>query len=155
MVTRSARTGPAAGNGQAPHVPWRMPFTRYRSATAAMTMAVGAATLVLAGCGSSTSGGPRGTSSASTSAAVKVIDIKYRHGQITPPPSKIRVPTGTSVVILVTTDVPEEVRNGYNDKLEQVPAGGTAFFQFTATRPGVYEERLPQLNKVLMQLQVG
>ena len=132
-----------------------MTFARSRSAAVVLTVAAGAGALVLAGCGSSSTGGAGSGSSASTSSAVKVIDIRYSHGQITPAPGKIEVAIGTRVQINVTSDVPEEVHNHYDDKLAEVAAGGTAVFTFTATQPGVYEVELHHANKVLMQLQVG
>jgi uncharacterized cupredoxin-like copper-binding protein len=106
--------------------------------------------LLLTACSSGGSG------SASVSAApTKDIAITYKAGQIDPPPSKIQVPLGTHVHLTVTSDVAEEVHNHYDDKEVEVPAGGTATFDFVATNPGVYEVELHHADKVLTQLQVG
>lgn len=113
-----------------------------------------ALTLLLASCSSGGSGAGSASGSPST-AATKDIAITYKGGQIDPPPSKIQVAVGTHVHLTVTSDVAEEVHNHYNDKEVEVPAGGTATFDFVATTPGVYEVELHHADKVLMQLQVG
>lgn len=125
-----------------------------RPARLLLALGAGIAVVVLAGCGSSSSGGAA-TGSAAASAAVKDIAVTYKGGQIDPPPGKIAVPVGTHVHLTVTSDVAEEVHNHYNDKEVEVPAGGTATFDFVATEPGVYEVELHHADKVLMQLQVG
>jgi hypothetical protein len=89
------------------------------------------------------------------SASVKDISITYKGGQIDPTPGKVQVPVGTHVHLTVTSDVAEEVHNHYDDKEVEVPAGGTATFDFVATNPGVYEVELHHSDKVLVQLQVG
>ena len=125
-----------------------------RPARFVLALGAGIAVVALAGCGASSSGGTA-TGSAAASAAVKDIAITYKGGQIDPPPGKIAVPVGTHVHLTVTSDVAEEVHNHYNDKEVEVPAGGTATFDFVATEPGVYEVELHHADKVLMQLQVG
>ncbi len=125
-----------------------------RPARLLLALGAGVAVVVLAGCGSSSSGGAA-TGSAAASAAVKDIAITYQGGQIDPPPSKVAVPVGTHVHLTVTSDVADQVHNHYNDKEVEVPAGGTATFDFVATQPGVYEVELHHADKVLMQLQVG
>ncbi len=125
-----------------------------RPAGLLLALGAGVAAVVLAGCGSS-SGGGAATGSAPASAAVKDIAITFKGGQVDPPPSKIAVPVGTHVHLTVSSDVADEVHNHYNDKEVEVPAGGTATFDFVATEPGVYEVELHHADKVLMQLQVG
>jgi plastocyanin len=123
-------------------------------AAAALVLALG---LVLAGCSSASSGGAgsSGGTGSSAAAATKDIVITYKNGQIDPPPGKVQVPVGTHVHLTVTSDVAEEVHNHYDDKEVEVPAGGTATFDFVATNPGVYEVELHHADKVLTQLQVG
>jgi len=128
-----------------------MPLRRTPAVLAAAAVGLG---LLLAACSSSGSG-PAGGSGTTSAAATKDIAITYKAGQIDPPPSKIQVPVGTHVHITVTSDVAEEVHNHYDDKEVEVPAGGTATFDFVATDPGVYEVELHHADKVLMQLQVG
>ena len=132
-------------------------ITPGRRPGAALVAAAGVAlTLLLASCSSSGSGAASGTAGGSSSAAAtKDIAITYKGGQIDPPPSKIQVAVGTHVHLTVTSDVADEVHNHYNDKEVEVPAGGTATFDFVATTPGVYEVELHHADKVLMQLQVG
>jgi plastocyanin len=116
-----------------------------------------AAALVVAGCSSAGSTGttPSGSVGPVGSASVKDISITYKGGQIDPTPGKVQVPVGTHVHLTVTSDVAEEVHNHYDDKEVEVPAGGTATFDFVATNPGVYEVELHHADKVLVQLQVG
>jgi plastocyanin len=125
----------------------------------ALASAVLAAGLLLAGCGSSSSGGtgPSGAAGhgSSSAAATKDIAITYKDGQIDPPPGKVQVAVGTHVHLTVTSDVAEEVHNHYDGKEVEVPAGGTATFDFVATNPGVYEVELHHADKVLTQIQVG
>ena len=115
--------------------------------------------LLLAACSSSSSGGSAGASGpvggVGTGAPTQNIAITYKDGQIDPPPGKVQVAIGTHVHLTVTSDVAEEVHNHYDDKEVEVPAGGTATFDFVATDPGVYEVELHHADKVLMQLQVG
>jgi hypothetical protein len=132
---------------------------RHRRSVALASAAL-AAGLLLAGCGSSSSGGTGsgGTGSSGTgssAAATKDIAITYKDGQIDPPPGKVQVPVGTHVHLTVTSDVAEEVHNHYDGKEVEVPAGGTATFDFVATNPGVYEVELHHADKVLTQIQVG
>jgi plastocyanin len=126
---------------------------RRRTAVLLAALGLGIA-LVLTACGSSSSGGG-GSGASSSAAATKDIAITYKGGQIDPAPSKVQVPIGTHVHITVTSDVAEEVHNHYDDKEVEVPAGGTATFDFVASNPGVYEVELHHADKVLMQLQVG
>ena len=105
--------------------------------------------LLLAACSSS------GSVAASSGAPTKDIAITYTNGQIDPPAGKVQVAVGTHVHLTVTSDVAEEVHNHYDDDEVEVPAGGTATFDFVATNPGVYEVELHHADKVLMQLQVG
>jgi plastocyanin len=125
----------------------------------ALASAALATGLLLAGCGSSSSGGtgPSGTvgSGSPSAAATKDIAITYKDGQIDPAPGKVQVPVGTHVHLTVTSDVAEEVHNHYDGKEVEVPAGGTATFDFVATNPGVYEVELHHADKVLTQIQVG
>jgi plastocyanin len=108
------------------------------------------AAFVLVGCGSGSAGSP-----AASNGPTKDISITYQNGQINPPPSKVQVALGTRVHLTVTSDVAEQVHNHYDDHEVDIPAGGTATFNFVANQPGVYEVELHHANKVLMQLQVG
>ena len=142
----------ARRNAQVRHVPLLTVAAPLRRAAVLLAAAGVAVSLLLGACSSSGSGG---TSGSVTAAQTKDISITYKDGQIDPPPGKIAVPVGTHVHLTVTSDVAEEVHNHYNGKEVEVPAGGTATFDFVATEPGVYEVELHHADKVLMQLQVG
>jgi plastocyanin len=124
-------------------------IARRRQATLLAAAGVGAL-LLLTAC--SSGGSAAGTQSTATT---KDIAITYKDGQIDPPPGKVQVAVGTHVHLTVTSDVAEEVHNHYDDHGLEVPAGGTATFDFVATNPGVYEVELHHADKVLTQLQVG
>jgi heme/copper-type cytochrome/quinol oxidase subunit 2 len=122
---------------------------RARLAVAALPVA---AALVLAGCGSSASTGS--TSSAAASSAVQVITVKYAGGVITPPEGRVIVKLGNKVEIRVTSDVSEIVHNHFNNVEQDVAPGGTVVFDFTASKPGIYEVELHKSDKLLLELQV-
>jgi hypothetical protein len=124
---------------------------RTRRALLAVAVLPLAALLLLSGCGSSSgtgSGGPV------VSGGTQVITVSYAGGKISPPEHKVPVKAGTKVEIRVTSDVAEIVHNHYNNVEQDVAAGGTVVFDFTATNPGVYEVELHKSNKLLLQLEI-
>jgi ABC-type Fe3+-hydroxamate transport system substrate-binding protein len=122
---------------------------RARLALAALPVA---AALALVGCGSSASTGS--TASAVASSAVQVITVKYAGGVITPPEGRVIVKLGNKVEIRVTSDVSEIVHNHFNNVEQDVAPGGTVVFDFTASKPGIYEVELHKSDKLLLELQV-
>ena len=126
---------------------------RHRSPRGPAALATALAVAVLAGC-SSSSGGSGSTNPATSRPATADIAITYKNGTIDPEPNTVTLSAGTHVHLTVSSDVAEEVHNHYNDKEVEVPAGGTATFDFVVTEPGVYEVELHHANKVLVKLQV-
>lgn len=137
-------------------MPRRWP-ARARCVALALVVALG-----VAGCGSSpapaVSGSPTGAApgvgSGSPAAGVQVISVTYANGVITPPEGRVVVPLGHRVEIRVTSDVAEIVHNHFNNQEQDVAAGGTVTFDFTADKPGVYEVELHKSDKLLLELQV-
>jgi hypothetical protein len=127
-----------------------------RPAVLALAVTVVLAGPTLAGCAaSSASGGAGGTGSASSTGATKTITVAFKNGQVEPPPSRVDVPIGTHVHLVVTSDVAEEVHNHYDNQEKEIPAGGgTVTIDFVAEQPGVYEVELHHSNKLLLQLQI-
>jgi heme/copper-type cytochrome/quinol oxidase subunit 2 len=111
-----------------------------------------AAALVLFGCGSSGSPGSSGGTAAPS--AVQVITVSYAGGVITPPEGRVVVKLGNKVEIRVTSDVSEIVHNHFNNVEQDVAPGGTVVFDFTASKPGIYEVELHKSDKLLLELQV-
>lgn len=95
-----------------------------------------------------------GASSAATPAADQTIHLTYAHGKVTGDTGRVPVKVGSTVALVVTSDVADEVHlHGY-DKHVDVPKGGTATLVFTADKPGVFEAELEHLKFRLVQLQV-
>ena len=115
-----------------------------------------ASVLLLTGCGSSSStGAPGGSgSSGASSGQPQLITVAYAGGVISPPESKVPVTLGSKVQIKVTSDVAEIVHNHFNNQEQDVAAGGTVTFDFTADKPGVYDVELHKSDKRLLELQV-
>ena len=115
-----------------------------------------ASVLLLTGCGSSSStGAPGGSgSSGASSGQPQLITVAYAGGVISPPESKVPVTLGSKVQIKVTSDVAEIVHNHFNNQEQDVAAGGTVTFDFTADKPGVYDVELHKSDKLLLELQV-
>ena len=116
-----------------------------------------ASVLLLTGCGSSTSTGLLGASGASSGSASgqpQLITVSYAGGVISPPEGKVPAKLGSKVEIKVTSDVAETVHNHFNNQEQDVAAGDTVTFDFTADKPGVYEVELHKADKLLLELQV-
>lgn len=115
-----------------------------------------ASVLLLTGCGSSSStGAPSGgDSSGASSGQPQLITVAYAGGVISPPESKVPVKLGSKVEVKVTSDVAEIVHNHFNNQEQDVAAGDTVTFDFTADKPGVYEVELHKSDKLLLELQV-
>ncbi len=83
------------------------------------------------------------------------IDVAQSGGVVTPPPSRVEVPLGSAVVLRVGSDVADQIHvHGY--ELEQdVAAGGTTTFEFTADQSGLFEVETHETALLLLQLQVA
>jgi plastocyanin len=120
--------------------------------------------LALTACGSSSppsgtastaSAAPTSGATATASPAVdQTIAITYAGGKVSGVPGRVDVKLGSTVALVVTSDVADEVHfHGY-DKHAEVSAGGTATITFTASIPGVFEVELEKLGRRLVQLQI-
>jgi hypothetical protein len=104
--------------------------------------------------GATSSGASSAATSAATPAADQTIHLTYAHGKVTGDTGRVPVKVGSTVALVVTSDVADEVHlHGY-DKHVDVPKGGTATLVFTADKPGVFEAELEHLKFRLVQLQV-
>jgi heme/copper-type cytochrome/quinol oxidase subunit 2 len=141
-------------------------------APAGRLIAVSAAGLLLvAGCGGSSgdgssagsSGGPSASSSspsgspsssATTDAKATVINVSVKDGKVIPKAHRVKVKAGSSVRIMVTSDVDDEVHvHGYDIERE-ASAGQPVSIEFTADQTGVFEVETHESGLLLLQLQV-
>jgi hypothetical protein len=118
--------------------------------------------LLVSGCaGGSTSGGTRpsaGSASPSSvagkSAKATDIVVSVKDGKVSPKTHRVKVAVGSSVRILVSSDVDDELHvHGYEIQRE-VSAGQSATMEFTADQAGVFEVGTQVSNLLLLQLQV-
>ena len=120
--------------------------------------------LPLAGCAGkpadsatagSTSGSVSSSASATKSGAQQRIEVTFAHGQASGNTGRVQVAKGTSVSLVVTSDVADEVHlHGYDIEKELSP-GTPVTLQFDATLTGVFEVELHKANTVLLRLQVS
>ena len=138
----------------------------------ALTLALAAAVVALAGCGTDPepSGEPTAdptTPSTSASASSTpsprstlpagvdlLVRITVRDGEVTTADPRVKVEQGSVVQLRVDSDVADEVHlHGY-DKSVDVEPGHIARLTFTASAPGVFEVELESRELRLVQLQV-
>jgi ABC-type glycerol-3-phosphate transport system substrate-binding protein len=123
------------------------------------------ATAALAGCGSNDSGSTTTTdtttttttSETTTTAAAKPVEVTIVVENGAPKGGIVRqtVSQGDDVVLVVTSDVADEIHlHGY-DRSKDVPAGGTIRLPFTATLPGRFEVELEQRGVQIADLTVN
>jgi hypothetical protein len=112
---------------------------------------------------SSTATSPPATSSApapspSTSAPTsvqQVVTVGVARGKVTGPKGRVKVKKGSTVQLVVSSDIADEVHlHGY-DKHTDVDAGGTVALTFKATIGGVFEVELEKKKLRLLLLQVS
>ena len=100
----------------------------------------------------STSSSASGTSSAATTQRIEVTVAGGKAGGDT---GRVSVAVGTSVTLVVTSDVADEVHlHGYDKEAELSPRRPSEI-QFDATIPGVFEVELHKAGTVLLRLQVS
>jgi hypothetical protein len=134
-----------------------------------LALAVGA--VALTGCaGKSVSGNlgasapaSPGPTAASASPSVGVspsptvdqtIHITYANGKVSGVGTRVKVKHNSTVALVVTSDVADEVHfHGYN-KMADVAKGGTVTIVFKATLQGVFEVELEKLKHRLVLLQI-
>ncbi len=88
-------------------------------------------------------------------AAERTLRLGYADGQVSGDTGRVPVDLGTTVTVLVRSDVADEVHlHGY-DRTVTVPAGGSATLRFTADIPGVFELELHEAGVTLASLEVS
>lgn len=124
------------------------------------------ATLGLAACGGSgdeqtaaktatTTTSKPGNAPESASMGGKVPTIVVRDGEAVGGIEELEYDAGDEIRFEVSSDVAEEVHvHGY-DLMEDVPAGGTASFDFPAEIEGIFEVELEGLGEQIAELRVN
>jgi copper(I)-binding protein len=124
------------------------------------------ATVALAGCGSNDDGSTSATatettatttSETTTTAEATPVEVKIVVRDGAPQGGIVRqtVSQGDDVVLVVTSDVADEIHlHGY-DKSKDVAAGGMIRLPFTATLPGRFEVELEQRGVQIADLTVN
>ena len=119
------------------------------------------ALLLTAGCGTGSSHPPTPSSSSSASGtaspnrAVQVVSLTVKGGKVTGATGRVKVELGSTVRLVVTSDVSDEVHVHTYDKHADVTAGSTTTLQFTADIPAIIEVELETRRLLLTRLQVS
>ena len=136
--------------------------TRVQAALAAAVSVVAFATLSACSSSGSTASTPAsspGASSPATSTApaddAQVIKVGWANGKPVVPSDRIAVKLGSKVRLEVTSDVAKIVHVHLNDAEQDVAAGGTVVFTFTADKAGVFDVEMHKADKLVVQLQVS
>jgi hypothetical protein len=132
--------------------------TRRRTSVVVASAVLLAAASGCAGTARPSPAAPTGSSASTTapqpSATAQTIAITYAGGKVTGVPTVVTVKRGSTVALVVTSDVADEVHlHGY-DKHADVAKGGTARIVFAATLQGRFEVELEKLGRRLVLLQV-
>jgi hypothetical protein len=108
--------------------------------------------LVVVGCGTT------GTGTAApvvTADGVQRVEVAFAGGEVTGGVRRYAVPLGSTVELVVASDVAEQVHlHGY-DRMAYVTAGATATLRFAADLPGVFDVELEGSATPLTQLQIA
>lgn len=84
----------------------------------------------------------------------QLLSFTFRNGAVVGPKGRVKVRLGSTLRIVVTSDVADEVHVHAYDKLVDVAAGGTVQVTFKATIPGVIKVELEKSAVTLVSLQI-
>lgn len=83
------------------------------------------------------------------------VEVEVRDGEVVGGVQRVEVDTGERVLLVVTSDVADEVHVHGVDITREVEAGGAVDVDFTADIPGVFEIELEERRLQLVELVVG
>lgn len=83
------------------------------------------------------------------------VEVEVSDGGVVGGVRRVEVDTGARVLLVVTSDVADEVHVHGVDVTREVEAGGTVDVDFTADIPGVFEIELEAQGLQLVELVVG
>ncbi len=124
--------------------------------------------VLAAGCASGSDKpavGTTGTPSSSPSAGIAsgepnpakepvTVSVSITDGKVTPKPSRVKIPLGSTVELQVTSDVDDEVHVHGFDVEKPLDAGVTTTVELQATEAGLYEVETHETELELLQLEV-
>jgi hypothetical protein len=135
-------------------------------------IALGAAALLLAGCGGSTGSSNGSSSSAGSSGSPSSsgepsfsdqqtppsqlkIDVTIAHGTVTPTNQSLQAKVNETIVVKIDSDAADELHaHSTPDHTFKVEAKPNQSFQFTPSVPGKVEIELHELNRVIATVDV-
>jgi len=82
------------------------------------------------------------------------VTVSITDGKVTPKPSRVKVPLGSSVELQITSDVDDEVHVHGFDVEKPLDAGVTTTVELLADEAGLYEVETPETELELLQLEV-
>jgi hypothetical protein len=128
----------------------RFPAAR-RGPLAALAGSAVVLAVVLAGCSAP---GPSAVPAAVAADGAHRVEVAYAGGAVAGGVRRYAVPVGSTVELVVTSDVADEVHlHGY-DRSSFVTAGASTTIRLVADLPGVFEVELEQRAAPLAELQV-
>ena len=107
--------------------------------------------LLVGGCG----GAQAASVPAVAADGAQRVEVAFAAGTVTGGVARYAVPVGSTVELVVRSDVADEVHvHGY-DRLSYVTAGASTTLRFVADLPGAFEVELEQRGVPLAQLEVS
>jgi hypothetical protein len=123
-----------------------------RRSAAGLAVTLVAVVLAVVGCGTAGAGL---AAPVATADGVQRVEVAFGGGEVTGGVRRYAVPLGSTVELVVASDVAEEVHlHGY-DRMAYVTAGATATLRFVADLPGVFDVELEGSGTPLTQLQIA
>lgn len=124
--------------------------------------------LLVAGCASGSdeaSTAPTSSPSGSSSAGIAsgepnpakepvTVTVSVTDGKVTPKPSRVKIPLGSTVELQVTSDVDDELHVHGFDIEKPLEAGVTTTVELQADEAGLYEVETHETELELLQLEV-
>ena len=94
------------------------------------------------------------TAAASPDDQTWTVNVKIRDGDVDGGPQRVRIDLGDEVILVVRSDVADEVHvHGYDERAD-VKAGGTVRITFTADVPGVFVAELEERKLRIAEFEV-
>lgn len=82
------------------------------------------------------------------------VTVAVTDGTVTPKPSRVKIPLGSTVELQVTSDVDDELHVHGFEAEKPLEAGVTTTVELQATEPGLYEVETHESDLELLQLEV-
>lgn len=127
-------------------------MNRSRRTAARLTAAVVVGALAVVGCGTSNGGA---IAPVVTADGAQRVEVAFAGGAVTGGVTRYAVSLGSTVELVVASDVADQVHvHGY-DRLGHIAARASTTMRFVADLPGVFDVELEQRGTLLTQLEVS